>query len=132
MPAGNSVSLKYVALFLCVDTKVDLNDAPTLFWIDTLREATKFCRRIGGKDMRLDGKVAILKSGRKQYEIAQELGPPESTLSKHVRGYGVLSQDHAAELAQLIGPEKEVIEGAGVNHDHAANTIRATPGVDVA
>lgn len=82
--------------------------------------------------MRLDGKVAILKSGRKQYEIAQELGVPESTLSKHVRGYGVLSQDHAAELAQLIGPEKEVIEGAGVNHDHAANTIRATPGVDVA
>jgi predicted transcriptional regulator len=94
-----------------------------LFWIDTLREATKFCKRVGGKDMRLDIKVAIVKSGRKQYEIAQELGVPESTLSKYVRGYGVLSQDHATKLAQLIGLEEEVIEGAGANHDHTANTI---------
>jgi plasmid maintenance system antidote protein VapI len=73
--------------------------------------------------MRLDIKVAIVKSGRKQYEIAQELGVPESTLSKYVRGYGVLSQDHATKLAQLIGLEEEVIEGAGANHDHTANTI---------
>ena len=73
--------------------------------------------------MRLDVKVAILKSGRKQYEITQELGVPESTLSKYVRGYGVLSQDYATKLAQLIGLEEEVIEGAGANHDHTANTI---------
>jgi plasmid maintenance system antidote protein VapI len=73
--------------------------------------------------MRLDIKVAIVKSGRKQYEIAQELGVPESTLSKYVRGYGVLSQDQATKLAQLIGLEEEVIEGAGTNHDHTANTI---------
>jgi plasmid maintenance system antidote protein VapI len=73
--------------------------------------------------MRLDIKVAIVKSGRKQYEIAQELGVPESTLSKYVRGYGVLSQDQATKLAQLIGLEEEVIEGAGANHDHTANTI---------
>ena len=73
-----------------------------------------------------------MKSGRKQYEIAQELGVPESTLSKYVRGYGVLSQDQATKLAQLIGLEEEVIEGAGTNHHHTANTIRATPGVDVA
>ena len=48
--------------------------------------------------MRRDVKVAILKSGRRQYEIAQELGIPESTLSKYVRGYGVLSQDHTSKL----------------------------------
>jgi Helix-turn-helix len=122
MPAGNSGLRKFFALFLYVATKVDLNDAPTLFWIDTLREATKFCKRIGGKDMRLDIKVAIVKSGRKQYEIAQELGVPEATLSKYVRGYGVLSQDHATKLAQLIGLDEEGGASAEADPGHAAHT----------
>ena len=69
--------------------------------------------------MRLDVKMAILKSGREQYEIAQELGIPESTLSKYVRGYGVLSQDHTSKLAQLIGLSQEGSAGAEASDRHA-------------
>ena len=68
--------------------------------------------------MRLDVKVAIVKSGRRQYEIAQELGIPESTLSKYVQGYGVLSQHHASKLAQLIGLSQEGSAGAEANDSH--------------
>ena len=71
--------------------------------------------------MRLDVKVAIVKSGRKQYEIAQELGIPESTRSKDVRGYGALSQDHTTKLAQLIGLNEEGSAGAKAHHGHAAH-----------
>jgi transcriptional regulator with XRE-family HTH domain len=52
--------------------------------------------------MRLDVKGAILKSGRRQYEIAQELGIPKSSLSKYIRGYGPLSHSYASKLAKLI------------------------------
>ena len=69
--------------------------------------------------MRLDVKGAILKSGRRQYEIAQELGIPESALSKYVRGYGVLSQGHASKLAQLIGLSQEGSAGDEANHGRA-------------
>jgi plasmid maintenance system antidote protein VapI len=68
--------------------------------------------------MRLDIKVAIVKSGRKQYEIAQELGVPESTLSKYVRGYGVLSPSHANKLAQLIGLSQEGNAGVEASNRH--------------
>jgi hypothetical protein len=105
-------------LFVGVDAKVDLNDSIYVVLVDTLREETKFCKQIGGLDMRLDVKIAILKSGRRQYEIAQELGVPESTLSKYVRGYGVLSQDHTCKLAQLIGLPQEGSTRAEANHGH--------------
>jgi plasmid maintenance system antidote protein VapI len=68
--------------------------------------------------MRLDVKIAILRSGRREYEIAQELGVPESTLSKYVRGYGALSQDHTNKLAQLIGLSQEGNRGAEASHRH--------------
>ena len=68
--------------------------------------------------MRLDVKVAILKSGRKQYEIARELGIPESSLSKYIRGYGVLSPGHKSKLAQLIGLSQEGSAGAEASHCH--------------
>jgi plasmid maintenance system antidote protein VapI len=73
--------------------------------------------------MRLDVKLAIVKSGRKQYEIAQELGIPESTLSKYVRGYGVLSPDSESKLAQIIGLSQEGSISANASHDHAADTL---------
>ena len=53
--------------------------------------------------MRLDIKLAIVKSGLPQYRIAQKLGVPESTLSKFVRGYGALRQEQEAKLAELLG-----------------------------
>jgi predicted transcriptional regulator len=68
--------------------------------------------------MRLDVKVAILKSGRRQYEIAQELGIPESSLSKYIRGYGPLSDSHASKLAQLIGLSQEGSAGAEATGSH--------------
>jgi predicted transcriptional regulator len=69
--------------------------------------------------MRLDVKVAILKSGRRQYEIAQELGIPESSLSKYIRGYGLLSHSHTSKLAQLIGLSQEGSAGAEAHDSHA-------------
>ena len=71
--------------------------------------------------MRLDIKMAILKSGRRQYEIAQELGVPESSLSKFVRGYGSLSQDCVTKLNQLIGLSQEDSIDAEAKHGHATN-----------
>ena len=38
--------------------------------------------------MRIEIKLAIVRSGRPQYAIAHELGVHESRLSKFVRGYG--------------------------------------------
>jgi plasmid maintenance system antidote protein VapI len=53
--------------------------------------------------MRLDIKLAIVKSGRHQYDIARELGVPESTLSKFVRGYGTLRPEQERKLSKLLG-----------------------------
>ena len=53
--------------------------------------------------MRLNVKLAIIKTGRPQYDIARELGVPESTLSKFVRGYGVLRPEQEQKLVELLG-----------------------------
>ena len=53
--------------------------------------------------MRLDIKVAIVQSGKAQYEIAQEIGVPESRLSKFIRGYGTLKPEHIDKLYALLG-----------------------------
>jgi plasmid maintenance system antidote protein VapI len=60
--------------------------------------------------MRLDIKLAIVRSGRPQYDIARELGVPESTLSKFVRGYGKLQPEQEAKLTQLLELDGESIE----------------------
>jgi transcriptional regulator with XRE-family HTH domain len=78
-------------------------------------------KKTGGDGMRLDIKIAILKSEMKQYELAQMLGIPESTLSKFVRGYGVLSPARACMLAQIIGLSREGSIGAEGNHGHIPN-----------
>ncbi len=65
--------------------------------------------------MRLDIKVAIVKSGRAQYEFAHEIGVSESRLSKFIRGYGTLRPEQAQKLAELLGLEGGV-EAVGANH----------------
>jgi plasmid maintenance system antidote protein VapI len=59
--------------------------------------------------MRVDLKVAIVRSGRPQYEIAQELGVPESQLSKFIRGYGALSPEQAKKLREVLGLAPEEV-----------------------
>ncbi|MBI4639921.1 MAG: helix-turn-helix transcriptional regulator [Candidatus Tectomicrobia bacterium] len=56
--------------------------------------------------MYLDLKVAIVKSGRLQYQIAQELGVPESRLSKFLRGYGSLRPEQIQQLHAILGLER--------------------------
>ena len=41
--------------------------------------------------MDFDLKLAILKSGKRQWEIAQKAGIRESKLSKHLHGYALLN-----------------------------------------
>jgi len=50
-----------------------------------------------------DVKVAIGRSGRPQYAIAQELGVAETALSKYVRGRGRLRPEQERRLAELLG-----------------------------
>ena len=53
--------------------------------------------------MRLDIKLAIVQSGRPQYAIAQQIGVPESRLSKFIHGYGTLNQEQEEKLHALLG-----------------------------
>ena len=57
--------------------------------------------------MRIEIKLAIVRSGRPQYAIAHELGVPESRLSKFVRGYGTLRPEQERRLAELLGLREE-------------------------
>jgi hypothetical protein len=56
----------------------------------------------GGCAMRLEIKLAIVRSGRPQYEIARDLGVTESTLSKFIRGYGTLRPEQERQLAEIL------------------------------
>ena len=56
--------------------------------------------------MRLDIKLAVIQSGRPQYAIAQEIGVPESRLSKFIHGYGTLQREHVDKLYTLLGLEQ--------------------------
>ncbi len=53
--------------------------------------------------MRIGWKLAILRSGRKQFEIARQIRVSESRLSRFVRGLDVLKTDEVARLAQACG-----------------------------
>ena len=64
--------------------------------------------------MDIDLKMAIFKSGKCQWEIAQAAGISETRLSKHLRGYGQLRE---AELRRLhtvlamdVGQESVAVE----------------------
>ena len=57
--------------------------------------------------MRLEIKVAVVKSGRHQYEIARELGVSENALSKFIRGHGTLPLEKVRELTTLLRLDDE-------------------------
>ena len=48
-------------------------------------------------------KVAILRSGKRQWEIARAAGISESKLSRHVRGYGTLTDAEKDRLDEVLG-----------------------------
>jgi predicted transcriptional regulator len=70
--------------------------------------------------MRTDLKIAIVKCGKPQYQIAQELGISESRLSKYLRGYGTLHPDHISQLHHTLGLEEN--EGTS-RHDRSGPTV---------
>jgi hypothetical protein len=53
--------------------------------------------------MNLALKVAILKSGRRQWELARAAGIHEARLSKYIHGYGTLSAGEKERLEALLG-----------------------------
>jgi plasmid maintenance system antidote protein VapI len=57
--------------------------------------------------MRLDVKVAILRSRRPQYELAQAIGVSEYRLSKYVHGRAQLRPEQEAKLASLLNLQNQ-------------------------
>ena len=57
--------------------------------------------------MLYDIKLAILKSGRPQYEIAREVGISDSQLSKFLYGRARLRPELVRKLRILLGVEAE-------------------------
>jgi hypothetical protein len=53
--------------------------------------------------MRLDFKIAILKSGRRQFEIAHESGLSEGRLSRFIRGREHLRPEEEQRLRTVLG-----------------------------
>jgi hypothetical protein len=53
--------------------------------------------------MDFDLKLAMLKSGKRQWEIAQEAGISESKLSKHLHGYAPLNDTERERLDEVLG-----------------------------
>jgi transcriptional regulator with XRE-family HTH domain len=68
--------------------------------------------------MRTDLKIAIVKCGKPQYQIAQELGIPESRLSKYLRGYGTLHPAQINKLHHTLGLE----ENKGTSRNEQSGT----------
>ena len=62
--------------------------------------------------MRLDYKLAILKSGRRQYEIAHASGLSEGRLSRFIRGRERLRPEEENRLRTVLGLGTEVEEAA--------------------
>jgi plasmid maintenance system antidote protein VapI len=64
--------------------------------------------------MRLDYKLAILKSGRYQFEIAHASGLSEGRLSRFIRGREHLRPEEELRLRTVLGLVEEVEEAAHV------------------
>jgi plasmid maintenance system antidote protein VapI len=58
--------------------------------------------------MRVDFKVAILKSGRYQFQIASECGLSEGRLSRFIRGREQLRPEEELRLRTVLGLMAEV------------------------
>ena len=65
--------------------------------------------------MNLALKLAIIKTGRYQWEIAREAGIHEARLSKFIRGYGNLSKAEKQQLEAVLGVAVDLtpVEGGG-------------------
>jgi hypothetical protein len=57
--------------------------------------------------MHLDFKIAIIKSGRRQYEIAHESGLSEGRLSRFIRGRERLRPEEEQKLRAVLGLEED-------------------------
>jgi hypothetical protein len=64
--------------------------------------------------MRFDYKLAILKSGRYQFEIAHESGLSEGRLSRFIRGREQLRPEEELRLRAVLGLGAEAEEAAHV------------------
>jgi hypothetical protein len=53
--------------------------------------------------MKLDLKIAILRSGKRQWQVAQEADIQDSRLSKFIHGYGRLTDDERQRLQRVLG-----------------------------
>jgi hypothetical protein len=53
--------------------------------------------------MRLDFKIAVLKSGRHQFEVAHESGLSEGRLSRFIRGREQLRPEEEQRLRTVLG-----------------------------
>jgi hypothetical protein len=62
--------------------------------------------------MHLDFKIAIIKSGRRQYEIAHESGLSEGRLSRFIRGREQLRPEEELRLRTILGLTAEAEEVA--------------------
>jgi hypothetical protein len=60
--------------------------------------------------MRLDYKLAILKSGRYQFQIAHDSGLSEGRLSRFIRGREQLRPEEELRLRTVLGLATEVEE----------------------
>lgn len=61
--------------------------------------------------MHLAIKLAIVRSGRFQYEVARKIGVSEQALSKFLRGHGMLQPEKVQELVALLGVPEEATSG---------------------
>ena len=73
--------------------------------------------------MRLDIKLAIVKSGKPQWQITQAIGVSEHALRKFVRGHGKLRLEQEQQLNELLGLQGEGRERGEADHRHATNAI---------
>jgi hypothetical protein len=83
------------------------------------RQQQSSTQRVGGSMTHLDIKIAIIRSGRHEYEIARTLGVSENALSKFIRGHGNLRPEQVDKLFELLGLRKAAYEpsraaGAGL------------------
>jgi hypothetical protein len=62
--------------------------------------------------MRFDYKLAVLKSGRHQFEVAHEAGLSEGRLSRFIRGREQLRPEEEHRLRTVLGLTAEVEEAA--------------------
>jgi len=62
--------------------------------------------------MRLDYKLAVIKSGRFQYEIAAAVGVSEGRFSRFIRGREHLTPEEEQRLRSILGLTAEVDNAA--------------------